>query len=524
MKQSSRIVMTALLATLVSMTAFAEGQSEEAAAEEDDLIVVELWSNRSAGGYLDAEHPISKFFADRYGIAFEAPVVPWNGGTDYLQQLRIRIAGGNLPDVFIPWGGIETELIDNDAVRPLNGMVEEYMPTYYDNVSDEIWNFVRSQSPDGDSIYFLPQVRFAPLAGMIRADWLDRVGLDIPTTIDEYVEALRAFRDQDANGNGDPNDEIPTSAREFARWMDHHFAPFGVAMVEGYPAWDIYDGEVQYSGVQPEMKAALAWVRDLYAEGLLDPEAFINTGRIWGSKIANDTVGAWYYSPTWMSGRIRTMGEAGAEDPQVAYLPVLEAEGYDGFYTTQEYQNPRFMFSATMSDEATERMLKVLEFINDPANWEWHLTGIEDYHYRMENGERVFLGSADWERDAGGYRFGLQPDLYGNPQSFKENSEYQIELARADGDTTRAEIIGMIVSMVEGYEEDDVRAIAGQFIPAGVYDGYPDIATHKMYQEYAARIIVGDWDIDRFDEFVDRWYEQGGEEVTERAQEVYQAD
>jgi putative aldouronate transport system substrate-binding protein len=177
-----------------------------------------------------------------------------------------------------------------------------------------------------------------------------------------------------------------------------------------------------------------------------------------------------------------------------------------------------------MSDEATKRMLQVLEFINDPANWEWHLAGIEDYHYRMENGERVFLGSADWERDAGGYRFGLQPDLYGNPQSFKENSEYQIELARADGDTTRAEIIAMIVSMVEGYEEDDVRAIAGQFIPAGIYEGYPDIATHKMYQEYAARIIVGDWDIDRFDEFVDRWYEQGGEEVTERAQEVYQAD
>ena len=53
---------------------------------------------------------------------------------------------------------------------------------------------------------------------------LDHLGLDMPTTTDEFVEVLRAFKDNDANGNGNPNDEIPL-AFKFTDWgaYDHGF-------------------------------------------------------------------------------------------------------------------------------------------------------------------------------------------------------------------------------------------------------------------------------------------------------------
>ena len=43
----------------------------------------------------------------------------------------------------------------------------------------------------------------------INKEWLDNVGMDVPTNIDEFYEVMKAFHDQDANGNGDANDEIP---------------------------------------------------------------------------------------------------------------------------------------------------------------------------------------------------------------------------------------------------------------------------------------------------------------------------
>ena len=53
---------------------------------------------------------------------------------------------------------------------------------------------------------------------MIRQDWLDKLGLKMPVTQEEFVDVLRAFKTQDPNGNGQA-DEIPTGGRAEARWM-----------------------------------------------------------------------------------------------------------------------------------------------------------------------------------------------------------------------------------------------------------------------------------------------------------------
>jgi putative aldouronate transport system substrate-binding protein len=66
-----------------------------------------------------------------------------------------------------------------------------------------------------------------------------------------------------------------------------------------------------------------------------------------------------------------------------------------------------------------------------------------------------------------------------------------------------------------------LRQIMGQGLSTSIYEGYPDIPANRLYREYASLIILGEYDIDKFDEFVEKWYAQGGQEVTERAREAY---
>ncbi|MFW5776595.1 MAG: extracellular solute-binding protein [Spirochaetota bacterium] len=521
MRQSTRLIATLLFALLLlPALAFASGTGEDGGASDGDVIVLEYWDENNRNGRLDPDQPLSAFAAEEFGVAFEGPVISWNGGTDYLQQLRIRIAAGNLPDVFLPWGGIEDELIENDAVAPLGDLVSENMPVYQAAVPDQVWSYVTSQG-DGE-VYFLPAVAFTPLAGHIRGDWLDRLGLEVPTTIGEYVEVLRAFRDEDANGNGDPDDEFPTSGREFGRWMDHHFAAFGVAMIEGLPAWDIYDGEIQYSAVQPEMRAAIAFLRDLYAEGTLDPETFINTNQIWQGKITSDLVGAWYHGLHWSGGRFRPLYNSGVEEVRFEYLPVLEGTGFEGFYTKTDLRRPERMFNAKLSEEAISRAMRFFEWNNNPATAnERRFDGIEGFHWQTVDGAKQLIASGDWEAESDGYRWPIGGNLHASAESVIENQQFHLEVAQSQDDELSIRAAESVIALIEAYEDDATRSIAGQFLPPSIYDGYPDIQAHKKYQEYAARIIVGEWDIARFDEFVEAWYEEGGEEVTARAQTAY---
>ena len=524
MKRQHTLMMVLLLA--IAGSSFATG-GQEAMADSAEVITVEFWAENAQYGTLDADHPQMSAYAEQFGIVFESPQIPWNGGTDYLQQLRLRIAAGDLPDVFLPWGGIEAELIENGAVADLAELVQEEMPVYYDNVPDEVWDYVKSLSPDGESIYFLPAVTFTPLGAMIRGDWLDRLGLDVPTTTDEYVAVLEAFRDEDANGNGDPNDELPTSGREGGRWMDHLFAPFGVAMTEGYPQWAIYDGELQYSGVQPEMKAAVEWIRGLYADGLLDPETFINTGSVWSAKVRGNLTGNYYHGLHWSGSRIQPLYNSGITEVEFTYLPVLDHPDYDGFLTTTEYRRPGYVFSAGMSEEAIRRTMHVFEFINNPANTGVIAEGYEGLDYLVEDGEVVRLGINELAALGTGYRPKIDAQIYQSAESVIATQQFNRELLDMEDPSSEAvaayEALGNVIQLIEEYAEDEVESIAGQFIPPTIYEGYPDIRTHRLYQEYISKIIIGDWEVDRFDEFVERWYDAGGAEVTARAQAAYEA-
>ena len=227
----------ALTATLAAVMLFGcggkgdgESQAGQGGEGNEELTQVKVFkSHMGVGTIPGADNPHVQYVAERTGVEYQLVTTP--PGSEPTEYLNLMIASDDLPDILRPIGGIEQTLIRQGGALALDDLLPQYAPNVWKNIPQEAWDVVRSASPDG-KIYYVPKVFLVPeRAPLIRQDWLDKVGMSMPKTTEEYKEVLQAFLDKDPNGNG-LKDELPTTGREFGKWMDHLFAMFGVAMWE----------------------------------------------------------------------------------------------------------------------------------------------------------------------------------------------------------------------------------------------------------------------------------------------------
>ena len=165
---------------------------------------------------------------------------------------------------------------------------------------------------------------------MIRQDWLDAVGLSVPTTLDEWYTVLKAFKEQDPNGNG-VADEIPLSDS----WGGTNYLFAGNAFglyLSGNAAGDFAvgeDGKLFYKYTDARYKETLAFLNKLYSEGLMDPEYATATYETSSAKIATNIVGA--IASDWLSNLSQyenNLIAGGVEDAN--WVPVPPVKNPDG--------------------------------------------------------------------------------------------------------------------------------------------------------------------------------------------------
>ena len=130
---------------------------------------------------------------------------------DLDEKRSLEFAGGEYKSVFYKSGISEADAMKyakDEIVIPLNDLIDQYMPNFKALMDErDGWKYITSS--DGN-IYSLPQVNDDGCGMMlfINQVWLDKLGLEMPKTFDEYIEVLRAFKEKDPNGNGE-SDEIP---------------------------------------------------------------------------------------------------------------------------------------------------------------------------------------------------------------------------------------------------------------------------------------------------------------------------
>ena len=205
--------------------------------------------------------------------AFKETNIKLNGtasasNTDQQQEFNIAMTNDPLPDIIQGNKNDINKFAVEGAFIPLEDLVKEYAPNIQ-AVFDEHPEYVAGSVASDGHLYYIPSLfEGKPSMGFyIRQDWLDKLGLEVPTTLDEYYNVLKAFREQDPNGNGQ-KDEVPYFYRD--KGVDGLIQLWGA-----YNDWHVNDeGQVVHGKTEEEYKTAMKELAKWYQEGLIDQEIY----------------------------------------------------------------------------------------------------------------------------------------------------------------------------------------------------------------------------------------------------------
>lgn len=314
-------------------------------------------------------------------------------------QFNLLIATKELPDIiYYNWadavGGPEKMIEDGRIIR-LNELIDQYAPNLKKIIESDA-DVKKQISLDDGTIYIFPLLKLDALklnatSGLImRKDWLDKLGLSVPTSIEEWHTALKAFKEKDPNGNGKP-DELPFTGNWGPGNLTklHDFSP-GFGVIGGFQM----DGDkVEFGPVQPEYKNFLETMAVWYKEGLIDPEIITNDGKAFDYKVTNNLAGS--YQGGVFSGMGKYFNLMKETNPQFNLTGVPWPVSPDGTaYATFNMNNKVLTYGEAITSSADKDELKSIvqwmDFNYSPQGHELFNFGIEGESYTKEGDKITF--------------------------------------------------------------------------------------------------------------------------------------
>lgn len=237
------------------------------------------------------KHPLTQEFAkmkwlqeaeDRAGVEIE-----WQEVTaDWDQKKGTLLASGDIPDLIV---GVNS-ITDADFAQfqglfqDLSELIPEYGPNVQAMFEAKPETKIIATQLDG-KIYGLPKYqRYWPettTRQFINQQWLDNLGLQMPTNWDELYDVLKAFKDEDANGNGNATDEIPMDFAPTGTVAFGAFMPTVLLGSQGITLTDnsglgyfVEDGKVKNFFTDERYKNVVAFLNKCFSAGLINPEVF----------------------------------------------------------------------------------------------------------------------------------------------------------------------------------------------------------------------------------------------------------
>lgn len=211
---------------------------------------------------------------------------------DLTEKRNLILNGNDYPEVFFKAGFSSSDLENygkQGVLIPLEDLMREYAPNFC-ALMDETDGWAYITASDGHVYSFPMQAEKNPSTPYwINKRWLDNLGLKVPTSYDELYKVLKAFKEQDANGNGDPNDEIPMAAAS----SDPMFSMYVFQDYVKNPAnlLGIKDGKLIYIPTDESFKEVIQFATKLYQEGLVNQDCFTLDG---AQKRSNGQIGDTY--------------------------------------------------------------------------------------------------------------------------------------------------------------------------------------------------------------------------------------
>ena len=203
--------------------------------------------------------------------------------SDWDQVKSTRFASGDIPDLLFNATSDSDYTTYDGLFMDLTDLIDKDAPNVKAMFDEEPDTKVLAQTLEG-KIYATPkfQGKWPDCNGVmfINKTWLDELGLEVPTTLNELKTVLEAFRDNDCNGNGDTTDEIPL---DFNGWfggaysLSNLIGSWGIQLTNwGTDGYFAEDGQIKNYAVDDRYKSMMKYLSELYSEGLINENAVTN--------------------------------------------------------------------------------------------------------------------------------------------------------------------------------------------------------------------------------------------------------
>lgn len=235
-------------------------------------------------------------YAKMTNIQIEWEDVPSEG---FQERKNLLFASNELPDALYKSGITPLEAVrygSSGMLIPLEELIDKHAPNIK-KIFEQYPEIVSAiTAPDGH-IYAFPSIMDLEAARTdkfwVNQTWLDNLGLEVPETADELIEVLRAFKEKDANGNGDPNDEIPLTERDWPTLLKAYSGSWGLLKQMDYNL-NVDNGKVDLWMTDDRYKEMLMFLNQLYTEGLIDNTVFTQKGSEFVAKMGAGSVGMFH--------------------------------------------------------------------------------------------------------------------------------------------------------------------------------------------------------------------------------------
>jgi len=466
----------------------------------------------------------SKAYEEMLGIKLEYLWTP--SGDQYDTKWTTAIASNDLPDMAAVDATVYKSLVKGGLVQDMTDVFDKYASDYYKEQVEADQNIaVKFMTFDG-------KLLGAPLTGatpdgvnllFIRKDWLDKVNMTPPKTIDDLLQVAKAFKD--AKLGGDNTVGISMGPYVFSGQCDWEGFLNGCGAFYGIWLKDA-SGNLVYSTVQPEMRNAIQKLRQAYLDGLINTDFAVNGNAT--ENIVSDKAGIMY--GTYWAPIIAIQDEMN-KNPDSQWLP-LPLPTLDGSpMKTQAWGDglPTSFFFVKNGYEYPEAAIKIvnLGFKLDTEQYMKY-----NFNQPLQIQVQAYRIVAAWEPWRNMNADYLVWDALKTKDTSKLNpgqlDSYNNILAYRAGTLDRSKVGYMLIneeqdstySIIDGLRKDN-RIVLSEYkaLPTDLMTQKQNLLDTDLYTAIV-KVIAGE-DISVYDAAVDAWKAGGGDDITKEVNDWY---
>lgn len=294
---------------------------------------------------------------------------------NYQETVSMTIASRELPDVMVVNDMDMLQLlVDNDLIEDLTQVYEDCTSSRIKDIYNSYGSEILDNVTFDGKLMALPETNIddGPSLCWLRKDWMDKLGLDAPKTVEDVENIVHEFVQKDPGGNGKGetvglvcDDELTGGCGYSYEYQnDIIFASFGA-----FPKQWIYnkDGEVVYGSVQNEAKAALGKLRQMYQQGILDNNFLMRESSNIIELIVSGKCGS-FFGPWWSPNN--PLMSAMQKNPNAEWQPYLIQTDKDG-QTSFASQNPNDKYVVVRKGyKHPEIVMKIVSVLFDDLRYD----------------------------------------------------------------------------------------------------------------------------------------------------------